>query len=475
MRKAIIIYILAFLPLHIVYAQDKQDSFKDYREKMLSGFQGFRKNIMDDYAKFLNGVWEDYTAFKGEKPYPLPKPKVQPKKKESEPAPKPKEVVPENVKPAEPTKPDKQNDPKPVVPNPSNMVSFDWCGMTLQLPNAKIQGALHGTDKESILAYFEELDNSLLCKEVLPQMATIATSSRFNDWCLFLLIQSYVKKIKSNTDANTRNITCWYIMVQFGFDVRLTLNGNNLFYLIPFQQKVFGRDYIIIHDTPYYLWGEGNPNSQLGLSTPKLPDDAGSYVNLVFLKPLDIPYKGKRFSHTFAGRTISGEVNEYLIKVMAQIPQIPIPLYAISAGDSKARNQVLSQMKQHISNMSEIEAANFMLQFVQSFDYATDDEQFGFEKPFFVEETLYYPKNDCEDRAIFYHFLVTNLLGNDVHLVHYPMHECNAVNFSQRLNADHYMYQGKQYVICDPTYIGATIGMCMPDFRNTKPEVELIK
>ena len=116
-----------------------------------------------------------------------------------------------------------------------------------------------------------------------------------------------------------------------------------------------------------------------------------------------------------------------------------------------------------------------MLQFIQSFAYATDNEQFGYEKPFFIEEILYYPKCDCEDRSIFYYFLVTKLLGNSVHLVSYPNHECTAVNFSQQLNVDSYIYQGKQYVICDPTYIGATIGMCMPDFRNVKPEIDVIK
>lgn len=475
MKRFVLSCIIVIISISPVFAQDNKDSFQKYREKMLSGFQGYRKSIMDDYAKFLNGIWEDYTAFKGEKPYPLPKPKVQPEKKKEEPTPKPKEVVPEKVKPAEPTKPDKQNDPKPTIVNPSNMVTFDWCGMSLQLPNPKIEGNLRGIDKDNIIAYLEELDNSLICKEVLPQMASIANSAHFNDWCLILLIQSYVRKIKANADTNTRNFTCWYIMAHFGFDIRLTLNGKNLFYLIPFQQKVFAHDYILIHDVPYYLWGEGTPNSNLGLSTPQLPDDAGAYVNLVFLKSLDIPYKGKRFSHSFAGRTITGEVNENLIKVMSQFPQMSVPLYAISKGDNKARGQVLTQMKEHISNMSELEAANFLLQFVQSFDYATDDEQFGYEKPFFIEETLYYPMCDCEDRAIFYHFLVSNLLGNDIHLVHYPLHECNAVNFSQKLNADCYIYQGKQYVICDPTYIGASIGMCMPDFRNVKPEIELTK
>ncbi len=474
MRRILFIYILTLIPFLAVSAQDKQDSFKEYREKILSGYKGFRKSIMDNYAKFLNGIWDDYTVFKGEKTYPLPKPKVQPEKKEDS-TPQPQEVVPKKIKPAVPLAPNKPNDPQPLIVNPANLVSFEWCGMTMQLPNAKVQGNLRETNKEGILAYFEELESSQICKDVLPQMTNIAIGAKYNDWCLLLLIQSYVKKIKANADTNTRNLICWYMMAKFGYDIRLTLNGNNLFYLIPFKQKVYSHDYIIIHNTPYYIWGEGLLNREAGLLTPQLPDDVGAYVNLVMSKPLDIPYKPKRFSRSFAGRTLSGEVNENLINVMSQFPQMPIPLYAVSEGDRKARNQVLSQMRKFISNMSELEAANFLLQFVQSFEYATDEDQFGYEKPFFVEETLYYPECDCEDRAVFYHFLVTNLLGNDVHLIHYPMHECTAVNFTQKLNADSYIYQGRQYVICDPTYIGASIGMCMPNFRNTRPEVELIK
>lgn len=475
MKRLFLLGILVAFPFLCTEAQDKKDDFKSQREGIMSGFQKFRKSILDDYSKFLTGVWERYKTFRGDEPYPLPKPKVQPEKKKEEPAPKPKEVIPDKVKPAEPKAPDKPTTPKPVAPSPSQSVTFDWCGMTMRLPNADISANLKGIDKESLVEYFEILENSRISKDVLSQIANLANGAKFNDWCLCLLIQSYVKGLKANADNNTRNFICWYMMAQFGFDVRLSFNGNNLFYLIPFKQKVFSHTYILINEVPYYVWGEGKLDENIGLYSPPLPEDAGEYVNLVLTRPLDIPYKAKRFSHTFSDKTLSGEVNENLIKVMANFPQMPIPAYVLSEGDSKARQQVLNQMGKFISGMSELEAANFILQFIQSYDYATDDEQFGYEKPFFIEETLYYPKCDCEDRAIFYHFLVSNLLRNDVHLVHYPNHECNAVNFSQKLNADYYMYQGKQYVICDPTYVGATIGMCMPDFKNTRPEIELVK
>ena len=72
-----------------------------------------------------------------------------------------------------------------------------------------------------------------------------------------------------------------------------------------------------------------------------------------------------------------------------------------------------------------------ILDYVQhSFNYSTDQDQFGKEKYFFCEENFYYPKNDCEDRAILLSWLVRRLVGLDVVLLHYPNHLCTAVRFT---------------------------------------------
>ena len=77
------------------------------------------------------------------------------------------------------------------------------------------------------------------------------------------------------------------------------------------------------------------------------------------------------------------------------------------------------------------------------------------------------------DRSIFYAFLIHNLLGLDVHLVQYPGHECTAVSFTDSsIHGDAYTYRGKTFVICDPTFIGSSIGQCMPTYVNVKPIVE---
>ena len=37
---------------------------------------------------------------------------------------------------------------------------------------------------------------------------------------------------------------------------------------------------------------------------------------------------------------------------------------------------------------------------------------------------------------------------------------------------DYIVVDGKRYTICDPTYIGADIGMCMPKYISVQPEIE---
>ena len=73
---------------------------------------------------------------------------------------------------------------------------------------------------------------------------------------------------------------------------------------------------------------------------------------------------------------------------------------------------------------------------------------------------------------MFYTYLLRNVLGIDCQLVHFPGHEAAVVVLPSQINGTAYRYKGKVYYISDPTYIGASTGMCMPDFQNTAPEIE---
>ena len=89
--------------------------------------------------------------------------------------------------------------------------------------------------------------------------------------------------------------------------------------------------------------------------------------------------------------------------------------------------------------------------------------------------TLFYPYCDCEDRSILYSRLVRDLLGLDVILVYYPGHLATAVKFEEELKGDYIQLGTDKYLVCDPTYIGACIGMTMPDMDNNSAKVILLK
>lgn len=173
--------------------------------------------------------------------------------------------------------------------------------------------------------------------------------------------------------------------------------------------------------------------------------------------------------------TIFGDVNKNLIDLLEDLPQMSNVLYAYPILDNDCRTQIVTSLQKQLEGMSKVEALQALLHFMHyAFTYATDQVQFGKEKPFFFEELLYYPKCDCEDRSVFFAYLVKQVLGLDCHLVDYPGHIAVAVSI-EGVTGTYYNYNGRKFYITDPTYIGASIGECMPDYVNTKPKLLILK
>ena len=57
----------------------------------------------------------------------------------------------------------------------------------------------------------------------------------------------------------------------------------------------------------------------------------------------------------------------------------------------------------------------------------------------------------------------------------YPGHLACAVCFTDNVIGDYISLNWKHYVITDPTYIGAPVGMTMPDIDNTQADVILLE
>jgi hypothetical protein len=67
--------------------------------------------------------------------------------------------------------------------------------------------------------------------------------------------------------------------------------------------------------------------------------------------------------------------------------------------------------------------------------------------------------------------LIKTILKLDVIGLEYNTHAACAVKFNTDINGDSITLNEKKYIICDPTYIGASAGMAMPQFLNEKPKI----
>lgn len=166
-------------------------------------------------------------------------------------------------------------------------------------------------------------------------------------------------------------------------------------------------------------------------------------------------------------------VNKNLIEFYKSYPQCDVSVYYHTPMSEELKATLYPPLKEAIKGKSQREAANILIEFVQTgFEYQTDGAQFGYEKPFFLDENFFYPACDCEDRAILYSTLVKDLLGLDAILLDYPNHIASAVRFTEEIPGDYVVLDdGAKYLICDPTYIGASIGMCMEQFKEVSPQI----
>lgn len=490
--------LLLLLSLHAApsYSQDDDfvKQFKQARQAMLDDYSKFRNTILTDYDQYLQGVWKEYEKFKAEKRPFAPKPKTPPAyevpKQPEQPVnvkPKPDVEVPD-VKytgsgielpqmpavDAIPVMPALPNIPHVTVPMSKPSIDVDFYGEILHMQKTIRLTSMNIATTDDVANYWKMLKKSDL-KELTQAFASEARRMGLSDWGSAILVEKYIDTAMPTASKNEKVVAQQYVLANCGYNIRLAMGGDHVTLLVPYAEHVYEKTFLTIDGKKYYLCPDIDDMSTF--RTCELPKDAelGKDMGLKFTGNARIGEETKPFRYEAAGIVLEGEVPTGIMPLLDAYPICDIPTVASSVVDKELRDQVVEQIRAQVAGLSEQDAANRILQFIQKgFPYATDDEQFHREKYFYFEESLYYPKNDCEDRAIFYAYLVHEILGIDVHLIQFTGHECTAVAFSEPLeNGTSYEYKGKRYYICDPTYIGAKIGRCMPSYIQDSPQIEV--
>jgi hypothetical protein len=297
-----------------------------------------------------------------------------------------------------------------------------------------------------------------------------------NDWAYSQLIYNSGAAIYE--DVNMANLLTWFILTKSGYDCKVGYNNDEIYLLLPTQTRIYGEPRLVLEDKDYYALDL----SDSGIKPVSIYTYDGSYPDandLIDLNLATSPYLNEviierelTFSYKDSTWTIPVRQNRTLVEFLAEYPATDLQVYFGSEISAMLRESLVNGLKPIIDNKTQAEALNILLHFVQkAFKYKTDREQFGEENSLFPEETFYYEYCDCEDRSFLYSYLVEEFLGLRVIGLDYPGHIATAVQMNFDIAGDKITFDGSDYLVCDPTYINADIGVVMPQYLNVEPEI----
>ena len=413
---------------------------------------------------------------------PADKPAVQPEKKpvvevvEAEPEAEPAPVVEADRRPesaAEPRLPVSSTPTSPLYRGESGRSKIAYGGLDFYLINSlNRKCSLNGLNENAIADAYEALCNSDY-KPLLADCAQIRKDLRLNDWGVFTLVRQVADTYCGT--ANESIVMQQFLLNEMGYKARMARKAteDKMMLFVATDCSIYAHPYITLNGQNYYNLSGNTEQCHFNMCHKDSPNAQNSVVMQLNEAPL---FPGTVVSSTHQAKgsaaRVTVDVPKALMDFYKDYPQCDYSVYFNAPVNAAMENRILSSLAPLVQGRNEADAANILINFVQTaFQYQTDGQQFGYEKPFFVEELFYYPYSDCEDRAMLFSYLVRKLLGLDVVLLDYPEHIATAVRFNGNVSGDYLMVNGRKYIVCDPTYIGASIGMTMPRYKTVSAKV----
>lgn len=452
--------------------QDFADEYRNFKEEALAEFSRFRSAANREYAQFLKQAWKEMEALQAV-PYPHHDPPVLPQYDPDDDIPGP--YIPDDIPYNVPPLPSVPDDELPT----GDMLSVDFfgqrCGIRI---GTDVRIRLAGVSGEDLSKAWTELSDGR-CDAAILDCLRLREELRLCDWGYYQLVSKTACAYTGNADENLKTVIQAYILAQSGYKMRIARSDDRLYLLIASDIQIYECYSAEMADNlKYYFLDKTYPGGEFSVCDAPYPDERifSMYIDEMPLLPETETVCISMQSARYPALEMWFCPNKNLTDFLSTYPCCPWDVYASAPLSNKAREIMYPVFKENISAGSEPEAAEMILNFVQTaFEYKTDDEQFGYEKPMFPDETLNYPYSDCEDRAILFATLARDLLGLDVVLMHYPNHIAAAVCFNSDVSGDSVMHKGRKYIVCDPTFIGAPVGVTMPGMNNAEAEIIELK
>lgn len=465
-------------------ADDPRARFEAFRQQAAQRYDDFRQEANRKYGEFREEAWKKYQSCA-----PIPKPKdeeippvIIPKDEQDEEEQEPTPITIEDIVTV--TLPIPEPQPKPLspikeIPTPTtNRKEFPFYGTicSVRMPQS-IAINISDCSNSSLTTAWNTLSDGTYDNAIFD-LLSLRKNMQLSDWAYLNLVSTFAEAVLGK--GNEATFFTAFIYCQSGYKMRIGRAGSKLCMLFASKYEIYEQSYFVIDGVNYYPFN----SAMTSMEIYDMPYPKETALSLLISNEQLFTYKTTEArtltSERYPEMSVTLSVNKNAIDFFDSYPSSSVnndfmtrwAMYANTPLDERVKAELYPVVKQCIEGKNEKDAANRILNWVQTaFVYEYDNKVWGHDRAFFAEETLYYPYCDCEDRSILFSHIMRDCMGVDVLLVYYPGHLATAVAFGSEVGGDYITYEGRRYTICDPTYIGASIGRTMPGMDNSKVRV----
>ena len=469
-----------------IQAQTAREYYNAFRNRARQDYDDFRLKANLDYIEYLRRTWDEFQKMPA-LPVPTFEPPIPPIVIQDEALNKP--IHNEQI-PIDGTvflDSDSSIRPSPISPIPNvpyiQEIRFEFVFMgTKEIVRIGDVHRIHLTkcDENSVANAWASMCHERF-NNVIFDCLMIKQKRNLCDWAYYIMLSCLGDSFYGKNTNESVLLTA-FIYSQSGYSMRLANTRGRLEMLFASKHKIYSLPFFEIDTVRYYSTNTNDMESYImPFGFPGEQPMSLIIEQAPQLTELETPQRCLQ-SMNYSNIRVNITTNINLIDFYSTYPTSQVDenfmtrwaIYAETPLSSGTQEKLYPTLKRMTQDYSQVEAANRLLNWVQTaFTYDYDDKVWGEDRVFFAEETLFYPYCDCEDRSILFSRLVRDILGLKVVLVYYPGHLATAVAFSEPVQGDFLMLDNVKYTLADPTYINAPVGLTMPDLVN-KPAIAIL-
>lgn len=451
-------------------SQDLREQFERSKNTQSKSFTKFQQANDSLFAKFIEDSWQKMKVEESLEPDKEPKPTNHPDFEGNELDqilyqgwPQDTAIILRSFNP------DPLESPAYFPELGEKKVYFFGANLKIKYPIALSKTEVIGTGDSALIDYWLVAGKTGY-QALLEDLFSYRDEYSLPDYAFYLLIHEFVKSL--NLSEDKRVLLVWFLMNKASYACKIGYVSDQPTLLLGMKGKIYGKPYFKQGDLTFYAI-EGARGDLYTYGNPK--ENKLKPLDLFVSESIDLPVqqKSQTFHFGFDGKSYDAEIfyNQNVTDLLGQFPNSDVRHYLNSVASRLTLKSLKKQFDPIFDKMTQIQKGRFLLAFVQSFPYQTDNQQFGVERIFYPDEFLAYRYSDCDDRVVFLNYLLRIFTDMDVIAVVFPQHVALALHLPPPIYGESVLHEGRKYTFCDPTYFNAPLGAVIPEADKSKARI----